>query len=239
MTMMVGRGVEDVNIRMPRDTYDTGKDGPTFNVYLTVVVRDSEGKVIKVHRQRSHSPTANFIRLMLPVQYFINTGTYVTLTNTGNSTCNYQPNISTHYLDISYPNQASNYATYLVMIQVGNSSQSNPYTAYGLASPIANGSGSGQLLYGAIVEPSGVIASGSSVYFYISQTYNNQSGGTINITEVGIIVQLYLALSNNGSGNAENYNCGNILVWYDVLSSPISVPNGGSVTIYYTFTVNP
>jgi hypothetical protein len=237
--MMVGKGAEDIDIRMPKDAYDTGKDGPTFNAYLTVIVRDSEGRIIRVHRQRSHSPTANFIMLMLPVQYFINTNSYVTLTNTGNSTCGYQPNISTHYYDISYPNQASNYPTYLVMIQVGNGSQSNPYTAYTLASPIANGSGSGQLLYGAITEPSGLIASGSSVYFYISQTYNNQSGGTVNITEVGIIVQLNLAEPNTGSGSAGNVSCGNILVWYDVLSSPISVPNGGSVTIYYTFTVNP
>jgi len=235
MTMMVGRGVEDVNIRMPRDACDTGKDGPTFNAYLTVVVRDSEGKVVKVHRQRSHSPTANFIKLMLPVQYFINTGTSVTLTNTGNGTCGYQPNTSTYYYDISYPNQASNYATYLVMIQVGSGQQSNPYSAYSLASPIANGSGSGQLLYGTITGPSGAMASGSSVYFYISQTYNNQSGDTVNITELGIIIQLYLAKPNNGSGS----NCGNIMVWYDVLSSPISVPNGESVTIYYTFTVNP
>ncbi len=237
--MMVGRAVEDVDIRMPRDVHDTGKDGSTFNVYLTVVVRDSEGKVIKVHRQRSHSPTANFIGLMLPVQYFINTGTYVTLRNTRNGTCNYQPNIGNKYYDISYPNQAYNYPTYLVMIQVGNGSQSNPYTAYSLASPIANGSGSGQLLYGAITTPSSVIVSGSSVHFYISQTYSNQSGGTVNITEVGIIVQLYLAQPNSGANVPYNTNCGNILVWYDVISPPISVPNGGSVTIYYTFTVNP
>jgi hypothetical protein len=233
--MMIGKGIEDIDISMPRDAYKADKEVPTFNAYLIAVVRDSEGRVIKVHRQRSHSPTKNFIGLMLPVAYFSNTGSSYTLTNTGNSGYVYQPNISTHSYAISYPNAASNYPTYLVMIQVGNSLQSNPYTAYSLASPIANGSGPGQLLYGAVSLLSNIIASGSSAYFYVSQTYNNQSGGTVNITEVGIIVQLQLAQPYN----PYNVNCGQLLVWYDALSSPISVPNGGSVTIYFTFKVNP
>jgi hypothetical protein len=233
--MMVSKGIRDVDIDMPIDAYDTSKEVPTFNAYLIAIVRDSEGRVIKVHRQRSHSPTKNFIGLMLPVAYFSNTGSSYTLTNTGNTSIGYQPGISTLNYDISYPNQSSNYPTYLAMIQVGNSLQSNPYTAYSLASPIANGSGPGQLLYGAVSLPSNIIASGSSAYFYVSQTYNNQSGGTVNITEVGIIIQLQLVYANKPIVS----NLGQVLVWYDVLSSPISVPNGGSVTIYYTFTVNP
>jgi len=121
------------------------------------------------------------------------------------------------------------------MIQVGSGTQSNPYTAYSLASPIANGSGAGQLVYGQPSIPSNITVSGSSAYFVISQTFNNNSGSTITITEVGIVVYIQ-TISASGS-NATNF--GNVLVWYDVLSSSISVPNGGSVTIYYTFMVNP
>jgi len=233
--MMVGKGIEDVDITMPKDSYDTGKDTPTFRAYLTVVVRDSEGKVVKVHRQKSHSPTANFIGLMLPLTYFNVTGNSYTIKDTGGSTYNYKPAISTSAACISYPNSAHSYPSYIVMIQVGSGQQSNPYTAYSLAAPIANGSGTEQLVYGQPSVPSNITVSGSSAYFTISQTFNNNSGGTVTITEVGIVTQISFGTSSSVSAAFS----GNILVWYDVLSSPISVPNGGSVTIYYTFTVNP
>jgi len=233
--MMVGETVKDIDVHIPRDAYDTGKDVPTFNVYLTAIVRDSKGNIIKVHRQRSHSPTTNFIALILPVNYYSTTGNSVTITGLAGSTYGYQPAFSTSGYDIAYPNSASNYPSYLIEIDVGSGQQSNPLTAANLAAPIANGSGSGQLLYGAPSIPSNIIASGSSAYFYISQTFNNQSGGTVTITEVGIVtrIQIVQPSSNSRIGNFI------LLTWYDVLSSSISVPNGGSVTIYYTFTVNP
>jgi hypothetical protein len=235
--MMVGKGIEDIDITMPRDAYDTGKDIPTFNAYLTVVVRDSEGRVVKVHRQRSHSPTANFIGLMLPLNYFSNTGGSFTITNTGNGTFSYRPQLNGGAYGISYPNSNTSNPgfSYITMIQVGSGTQSNPYSAYSLASPIANGSGTGQLVYGQPSIPSNITVSGSSAYFTISQTFNNQSGGTISITEVGIITTISFAIAVGTARPSANQ----LLVWYDVLSSPISVSNGGSVTIYYTFTINP
>jgi hypothetical protein len=233
--MIVGKGIEDIDITMPRDAYNAGKYMPTFNAYLTVVVRDSEGRIVKVHRQRSHSPTANFIGLMLPLTYFNNTNSSYVLTNTGNSTYSYKPGISNSIRCITYPNNSTNSPSYIVMIQVGSGSRSNPYSAYSLAAPIANGSGAGQLVYGQPSIPSNVTVSGSSAYFTISQTFNNSSGGTITITEVGIITNLQFTQTGNGGTT----NLGSVLVWYDVLSSPISIPNGGSLTIYFTFTVNP
>jgi hypothetical protein len=233
--MMVGKGVEDIDINMPKDAYDTGKDTPTFKAYLTIIVRNSEGKVVKVHRQRSHSPTSNFIGLMLPLTYFNVTGSSYTLKNTGGTAYGYKPTISVTAQCISYPDAAANYPSYIVMIQVGSGQQSNPYTAYSLAAPIANGSGTGQLVYGQPSVPSNITVSGSEAYFTISQTFNNNSGGTVTITEVGIIIYLQFSQSYNSSYT----NFGQVLVWYDVLNSSISVANGGSVTIYYTFAVNP
>jgi hypothetical protein len=233
--MIVSKGVSDIDIDMPRDAYDTGKDTPTFRAYLIAIVRDSTGKVIKIHKQRSHSPTANFIGLLLPLTWFSNTGSSYTITNINGGTCSYRPGMGDGPQDIAYPNSAYNHPTYLVMIQVGSGSQSNPSSATKLAAPIPNGSGSGQLIYGSVSIPDTDIVSGSSAYFYISQAYNNQSGATITITEVGIVLQLQLAVYNNTGST----NCGQVLVWYDVLSSSISIPNGGTLVIYYTFTVNP
>jgi len=233
--MMVSKGIEDIDIRMPRDVYNIGNDIPTFNAYLTAIIRDSEGKVVKVHRQRSRSPTSNFILLMLPITYFTNTNSSVTIKNTGGSTYNYRPAINGNAQAISYPNNQNNSPTYLLMIQVGSGTQSNPYNAYSLASPTANGSGAGQLIYGQPSIPSNITVSGSEAYFTISQAFNNNSGSTITITEVGIIVRIQ-TISVSGSSST---NFGQVLVWYDVLSSSISIPNGGTLVIYYTFMVNP
>jgi hypothetical protein len=233
--MMVGKDVSDISVKVPEDAYDTGEHVPTFSAYLTAIVRDSMGRVVRVHRQRSHSPTANFMGLFLPLNWYITTGRAFTLTNTSNSTCSYQPNLNESAGCISYPVNNLNTQTYIVMIQVGSGQQSNPFNAYSLASPIANGSGTGQLVYGAPAVPTAVTVSGSSAYFVIEQTFSNQTSGTIDITEVGIITHVQTAVAGaNGSASS----C-QLLVWYDVLSSAISVPAGGSVTIAYTFTVNP
>ena len=238
--MMIGKGVTDINIDIPTDAYDVGNGMPIFSAYLIAIVRDSTGKVIKVHKQRSHSPTANFIGLLLPLTWFNSTGKSYTITNITGGTCSYKPALNAGNPNIGYPahnplDGDMGPINYLVMIQVGSGSQPNPYSATRLAAPISNGSGSGQLIYNAVNSPASVVVSGSSAYFVISQSYTNQSGGTVNITEVGIVLSLTLvqAMANPYT------NCGNILVWYDVLSSPISVPNGGSIAIYYTFTINP
>jgi len=234
---MIGEGIKSIDVDMPKDVYDTNKQIPTFNAYLTIIVRDSEGKIIRVHKQQSHSPTANFMWLLLPLTYYKNTGNTFTITNTGGGTCSYQLGNTSINTYISYPNSYynTNQTTNLVMIQVGSGSQSNPYNAHSLAAPIANGSGTGQLIYGTPSTSSNITASGASAYFYITQAFNNQTSGTITITEVGIL--LMITLINYGISSASN--CGNVLMWYDVLSSSISVPAGGSVTITYTFTVNP
>ena len=233
--MMVGKDVSDISVKVPEDAYDTGKHIPTFSAYLTAIVRDSTGRVVRVHRQRSHSPTANFMGLLLPLNWYLSTGQAFTLTNTSDGTCSYQPNLNYSTYCISYPNDNNNFQTYLVMIQVGSGTQSNPYSAYSLASPIANGSGTGQLVYGAPSVSNTAAVSGSSTYFIIEQTFSNQTSSTIDITEAGIIVSVQTTCAHC-SGST---NCGQLLVWYDTLSSAISVSAGGSVTIAYTFTVNP
>jgi hypothetical protein len=235
MAMMISKGINNIDVDIPNDAYDIGNGMPTFRAYLIAIVRDSTGKVIKVHKQRSHSPTANFIGFFLPITWYNGSGASYTITNTGGGTCSYKPGLGNNYQSISYPNNSYNVPTYFVMIQVGSGSNSNPFSATQLAAPISSGTGSGQLAYGPFSLSTAIVINGNSAYVYISQTYSNTSGATINITEVGIIV--YIQTVQAGGGGTTN--CGQVLLWYDVLSSPISVPNNGSVTIYYTFIVNP
>ena len=233
--MIVGKTVEDIGVQLPHDAYPQNKDQPTFKAYITIVVRNEKGEIVKIHKQWSHSPTSNFMGLFLPTNWYSNTGNTWTITNINGISHQFHPGAGGGANSPIYPSTGSNYPSYLVGIQVGSGQQSNPYSAYKLAAPIANGVGSGQLLYGQPSVSQTPIVSGSSVYFIISQAFNNQSGGTVTITELGILVDLNLWIQGGGG----QQNLGYFLVWYDVLSSAISVPNGGSIVIYYTFTVNP
>jgi len=233
---MIGKAIDDMYVSMlSEDVYPSDREQPTFKAYLTVIVRDANGNIVKVHKQWSHSPTSNFMALLMPGNWYINTQQSQSIVTTSNSSYALNPTTGSTGNQIFYPNTHAIYPTYLLMIQVGRGSQSNPFNAYNLAAPIANGSGTGQLIYGTPSVSSSPIVSGSSVYFYISQTFNNLSGGTITITELGIVLSLSIWEASNNT----NYIGLNVLTWYDTLSSPISVPNGGSVTIYYTFMVNP
>jgi len=229
--MIVGSKVDyDINdLYIPKDVKEDNNYQKSFNATLTIIVRDKDGKVIKRYKQKSHSPTANFIGIMLPVSYYNEVQKCWTITTTSNTTLSYGYNCAWTI----YPNNKYNYPVYLENIMVGSGSQSNPYSAINLASPITNGSGTGQLLYNAINTPISITVNGNQAFFIVSQSYNNQSGETITISEVGIILNLYVGNQGNGT-----YLGGSVLVWYDTLSSPISVDSGQQVVIYYTFSVN-
>jgi hypothetical protein len=221
------------NLYIPRDGKEDIDYQKSFSATLTIIVRDKDGKVIKKYKQKSHSPTANFIGLMLPLTWYNATGSSWSIVNTSNSKTSYQPTLSGWSLGILYPNTNRNVNDYLVSISVGSGSSSNPYSAYNLNAPISNGSGTGQLIYSTPNIPTNITINGNQAYFIISQSYANQSGGTVNINEVGIIIYPVF-------GNSISYieTVGNVLTWYDVLSSPISVANGQQVVIYYAFSIN-
>jgi hypothetical protein len=237
--MMVGSKVDyDIsNLYIPKDSKGDEEYQKSFNATLTIIVRDKDGNVIKRYKQKSHSPTSNFIGLMLPVSYYGALNVCWTLTTTSNTTFKYVPANNScangNFNFINYPGNGDNYNVYLINIMVGSGTQSNPYNTYNLASPIANGSGTGKLLYSSPTIPTNITINGNQAYFIVSQTFTNQSGGTITISEVGLIISITVSQTNeNGRGS------GNILTWYDVLSSPISVGSGQSTAIYYTFSVN-
>ena len=226
------------NIYIPKDTIQKENKDPDYTkslkVILTIVVRDKDGRVINRFKKRSHSPTSNFIGFMIPYTWYNSTGEGWSIVNTSNGSNGWKPNTNNYGFGIVYPNSGTNYSSYLVGIVVGSGASSNPYSMYNLAAPISNGSGAGQLMYGTPSIPTSFTINGSEAYFIISQSYTNNSGGTVNITEVGLVVYLQ---ADGYYGTPIVY--GNVLVWYDTLSSAVSLTNGSSITVYYTFAVNP
>ena len=237
--MLVGSKVDyDIsNLYIPKDGKGDIDYQKSFNATLTIIVRDKDGKVIKKYKQKSHSPTANFIGIMLPYSWYSTTGNKWTMTTTSNTTFSYYQLLSGYFYGIGYPNNSWGVPNYLQNIAVGSGTQSNPYIAYNLASPISNGSGTGQLVYGTPTIPTSITINGNQAYFMISQSFTNQSGATVDITEVGIILY-FTVYTSKTPGQGGGGSSGSLLVWYDTLSSPISVGSGQQVAIYYTFSVN-
>jgi hypothetical protein len=97
-----------------------------------------------------------------------------------------------------------------------------------LTNPIANGTGSGQMVYPSSPTFGSVKINGNTSSFTIQSTITNNSGASITVTEVGLY-------GTPGSGC--KYNTFDGLFTHDLLSSPITVPNGTAITITYTISV--
>jgi hypothetical protein len=188
-------------------------DKPPFRAYIEATVYDKDGSVIQHHRQPMKSLTEYFLALLtIPL-----IGTYQ------NASTNQAPPIFTNITGI--PGQISSGAGILIYwiasIRVGSGTQSFSPTLNGLAAPILNGTGAGELQYGTV----SVSYTPTTVFFSITVT--NSSGSTINVTEIGLFGTI--AWFNYSS----TYT---FLLSYDTFSSAISIPNGALATFQITIT---
>jgi hypothetical protein len=106
-------------------------------------------------------------------------------------------------------------------IVVGSSDTPVTRDDYKLGSQIAHGSGTGQLMYGAMsIDPP--VAYSTGYLTRLMRVFTNNSGGDVTVKEVGVVI-LY-------SGNLYYF-----LIIRDVLSTPVTIPNGYSWTVRYNF----
>jgi len=117
---------------------------------------------------------------------------------------------------------ALNYST---GIQLGTGTKPPSPSDTALTNPIANGTGSGQMSYPSSLVFGSVVINGNTSSFTIQSTITNNSGAQITVTEVGLLSQTSYAETLSG------------LLAHDLLSSPITVPNGTAITITYTISV--
>lgn len=101
---------------------------------------------------------------------------------------------------------------------------------YKLASKITHGTGLGQLLYGdTFFDPVSVVNNVSS--FRVTRTFTNNSGSSVTVQELGIVAWNYWKDAHGVHQSAK------FLILRDVLASPVSVPDGATLTVRYTFQV--
>ena len=106
-------------------------------------------------------------------------------------------------------------------IVVGTSDTAESFDHVALQAIIAHGTNSGQLSHRVMSAATLSWAAGSKTFsLFLSRIFDNSSGGTIVVKETGIIASCY----------SQAYK---FLYCRDVLASPISVLNSGTLTVTY------
>jgi len=199
---------------------------PLLTARYRVVVRDAQGRIKYIEEAPSKSFILNFLYLWWLNFNLNTTDTISVVDSSGNQTtttltepCGWWGWANSQTTQVGNP-----YAGIQVGSGTSSPSASSPY----LESLILNGTSPGQLSYAFNDVTSPSVSSNPST-IQITQTLTNNSGGSVTVGEIGLATGL------------ENYSTNTYyaaLIIHDVLSSAISLPYGGTITVTYTLQVN-
>jgi len=194
---------------------ETNQDVPHApQLFIDLEVRDKDGNVIQKFRQPGKSFLWNLIGLLWQLfQGNSSVNLYEPSITTGSATCQSTCSVPVQgsYFSVEAPAGTTQYG-----ILIGSGNESNTTSVCSLYSPITSG-----VSYGATSVSSQLTINSTqgTISFTITRQFQNNSGSSITVAEVGIAIQ--------GNG------CYPVLA-RDVLSSPVTVPNGGTLTVTYT-----
>jgi len=185
--------------------------GFNLNVYRTVTVHDIKtGKLISKQIKRSESFVIAFLQIV-ECQFYPSVN--VSVVDTGGTPRSCPDGLTNLNIEVGAGSD-----TYGLFVGTGTTTPTN--SDYAPETQIAHGAGAGQLNYGATSKTTAQEV-GANVDLIITRTFTNSSGGTINVTEYGIIGKIF-----NGSAYG--------LFLHDV-DSATAVNNGQVMTVSYTF----
>lgn len=179
---------------------------------IEIIVEDREGRVIRHIKKQMDS----FVKNVNWLLNIYDKNAWVIVDVDGNSA-----NVDPMTASVLAPAGEDNYG-----ILVGSGSTAFDVDQYKLDSKISHGTGSGQLSYG---EQS--IVDYSSSHEQWQRSFDNNSGGDITVYEIGMACKT----SKLYDGTPEIHY---ILLARDVITAT-TVPNGGRLTVKYTFRINP
>jgi len=202
---------------------------PVPGTFLQIEVFNGQGSRIHAHRQRSHSWNRNaynwFYSQFGQLQ---NVGSTfgpgaITIKDTGGSIR--VANVCI-FINSTWLGYKANAGQYDRGILVGSGDESEAFDGHSLQSLISHGTGAGQLDHAASDLP---VRSWSALTRVFSVTlvrfFNNNSGGDIDVNEVGLVA---------GGIRVESASDRYALVSRDVLASTITVPDTGQLKVTYT-----
>jgi hypothetical protein len=202
---------------MQKSSYIRGKSnkmkGHTLKVYCLVEVKD-KGKVIYSKKFESHSFVGQWLQLLYGM-FGQNSLSFLNNNFPAES-------INVNALQMNAGSGNQNFG-----IQVG-SGTTKSINDTGLATLIPNGNSAGQLAYGAMsfISPT-INASTNQGNTSISRSFTNNSGGSVTVSEVGVVLRTY----------ASDRNSYFVFIIHDILSSPITLANGQVLTVTYIFSI--
>jgi hypothetical protein len=188
-----------------------------FEMYVSVVVRDKNGRIVKRLRRKCKS----YVRQLIDhLNSFMTQGS-VSSIDTGGATRTIVATSAYTARYMSLYGSSAGVTTHGV--RVGTGTNAVAISDYALQTPIAEGTGAGQLTHGAtsVGSPTTV---GSSRQFTIARTFTNNSGASITVNEVGLYVETY-------DGTAYRY----YMIERTLLT--FAIANGASATVTYTIKV--
>lgn len=197
-----------------------------INLYYQLTVTDTKtGKILsKTRQRRSKSFVIAFLLFLhahLACAYGQVTGTTSTIKDVANASKSLQ--IGTSLTGQWCPPKGkapSGDAAYGIAVGTGTTPVDT--LDYNLETKVAHGVGAGQLQYGASTMNT-PLEVGANVDYVFTRSYVNGSGGTINITETGLLV------TGKDAGLAQIYAC----IIHDVFAL-VAVANGQTLTVTYT-----
>ena len=184
------------------------------SLFYEVVVRDRRGKVLEriVASSRSYVKAWNQLLNVLNAH----TGKYITDVDGASRYISYSSSVlraNAGAGDINYG------------IRIGKGTTAVTINGYALENPCGEGTGVDQFLHQAMAAGSPSVV-GSDCSFWHRRVMVNNSGSTISgIQEIGCYVMMKYSPQYIGLG------------YRDVLPGPVSIPDGGSITVTYTLKV--
>lgn len=206
-------------------------------------VRDRSGNLLEERVEPVHSLVRNFAWMLygLFAQGYESDSRYsainTVVTDTSGASCSLSPSMvappgvgyTAVYFFYLAVHAASGNDKYGVL--VGNGSGSYSSTDYKLASQIGN-----SVLSHSAVTVSTPINTGDAFQITISRSFTNKSGSSVTVTEVGLAsVYYYKLVYSSGSSTVDGPYY--IMLAHDFLSSPVTVPDGTTLTVSYVISI--
>jgi len=232
---LVGTNVNELDLSgLPADAQydpkgDDGFSGVQIRATITFKITDANGTVIKEWTEPAHSLNSNFATII----WALWDATSATLSDTGGTAISIN-GASGGAWAVTAPSGNTSYG---ILVGSGASAGSTPSpSTIKLVAEIPQGTSSGQIEYGGVSVGS-TSTSGQTTSFTVSRSFTNVSGATLSVTEIGIAVYMTgFAMTNTSTNSAVTSDY--FLIAYDIPSSAISVQNGQTLTITYTFSVS-
>jgi hypothetical protein len=190
---------------------------------IEFITRDVKGKVLSRVEHECHSFLTQYYQMMYVVTSpaYAVAGATQAINDTGAASRNFQVSAAAIRFFFCTQNGA---ASNVYGIQVGTGNAANTAATSGLQTLIADGVAATQLNYGAmgITVPSG----SAPLSFTFTRTFTNNSGGTINVTEAGLVIA-----ASDTAGTQRN-----VMIIRDTGFGTVAILDGANSTATYTLS---